>query len=132
MTDFNVLTMNSKAFPGNRSAGGKNGDKVRVRFGNLGAMDHHPIHLHGYDFRITETDGGAIPESAQSPTNTVLVAVGQTRAVEFIADAPGDWAMHCHMTHHVMNQMGSRASQHDRRQDGRTRRKGAKTFSPAT
>jgi hypothetical protein len=36
----------------------------------------------------------------------VLVAVGQTREIEFIADAAGDWAMHCHMTHHVMNQMG--------------------------
>jgi hypothetical protein len=36
----------------------------------------------------------------------VLVAVGQTRNIEFIADAPGDWAMHCHMTHHIMNQMG--------------------------
>jgi hypothetical protein len=36
----------------------------------------------------------------------VLVAVGSTRTVEFIANNPGDWAMHCHMTHHVMNQMG--------------------------
>jgi hypothetical protein len=36
----------------------------------------------------------------------VLVAVGQTRTIEFIADAPGDWPLHCHMTHHAMNQMG--------------------------
>jgi hypothetical protein len=34
------------------------------------------------------------------------VPVGSTRTIEFVADAPGDWAMHCHMTHHVMNQMG--------------------------
>jgi hypothetical protein len=34
------------------------------------------------------------------------LAVGSTRDIEFVADAPGDWAMHCHMTHHVMNQMG--------------------------
>jgi len=34
------------------------------------------------------------------------VGVGQTRNIEFIADKPGDWAFHCHMTHHVMNQMG--------------------------
>lgn len=105
MTDFNILTMNSKAFPGIDPLVAKIGDKVRVRLMNLGAMDHHPIHLHGYDFRITETDGGAVPETAQSLTNTVFVAVGQTRAVEFIANAPGDWAMHCHMSHHVMNQM---------------------------
>ena len=51
-------------------------------------------------------DGGPIPESAQWPETTVLVAVGQTRTVEFIADNPGDWAMHCHMSHHTMNQMG--------------------------
>ena len=38
--------------------------------------------------------------------NTVLVPVGSTRAVDFIADNPGDWPFHCHMTHHVMNQMG--------------------------
>jgi hypothetical protein len=106
MTDFNVLTMNSKAYPGTDAIVVKQGERVRIRFGNLGAMDHHPIHLHGYEFRITETDGGRIPESAQEPANTVLVAVGQTRAIEFVADEPGDWAMHCHMTHHAMNQMG--------------------------
>ncbi len=106
MVEFNVLTMNSKAFPGTAPLVAKLGDTVRIRLLNLGAMDHHSIHLHGHDFKIVETDGGAVPESAQSPTNTVLVAVGQTRAVEFIANEPGDWAFHCHMTHHVMNQMG--------------------------
>ncbi len=39
-------------------------------------------------------DGFQVPESAQQLGNTVLVAVGQTRAVEFVADNPGDWAMH--------------------------------------
>jgi hypothetical protein len=34
------------------------------------------------------------------------VPTGSTRDVELVTDAPGDWAMHCHMTHHVMNQMG--------------------------
>src|SRR5437763_11146223 len=75
MIEFNVLTMNSKAFPGTAPLVAKLGDRVKVRLMNLGAMDHHPIHLHGYDFKITETDGGDVPESAQSLTNTVLVAV---------------------------------------------------------
>lgn len=39
------------------------------------------------------------------PETTVLVPVGSPRTIEFVADAPGDWAFHCHMTHHVMNQM---------------------------
>ena len=106
MTEFNMLTMNAKAFPGTEPLVVKQGERVRLRIGNLSAMDHHPIHLHGHAFKITETDGGRVPESAQRPETTVLVAVGQTRCVEFIADAPGDWALHCHMTHHVMNQMG--------------------------
>lgn len=106
MTDFNLLTINGKAFPGTAPLVVQKGQRVRIRMGNLGPMDHHPIHLHGYQFRVTETDGGRVPESAQRPDTTVLVPVGSTRGIEFVADAPGDWALHCHMTHHVMNQMG--------------------------
>ena len=106
MMEFNILTMNAKAFPGTEPLVVKTGERVRVRIGNLSAMDHHPIHLHGYQFLVTETDGGRLPLSAQWPETTVLVPVGSTRTIEFVADVPGDWAMHCHMTHHVMNQMG--------------------------
>jgi FtsP/CotA-like multicopper oxidase with cupredoxin domain len=106
MTDFNVLTMNSKAFPGTAPLVAARGDRVRIRLGNLSATDHHPIHLHGYQFKIVGTDGGSIPEAGQWPETTVLVPVGSTRTIEFVADALGDWAFHCHMTHHVMNQMG--------------------------
>ena len=106
MNDFNILTINGKVFPATAPLVCKTGDKIRVRLGNLGAMDHHPLHIHGHHFRITATDGGEIPLSAQWPESTVLVGVGQTRTIEFIAAAPGDWAFHCHMTHHVMNQMG--------------------------
>ena len=56
--------------------------------------------------RLTATDGGYVPASAQYPETTVLVPVGSTRVIEFVPDEPGDWAMHCHMTHHVMMQMG--------------------------
>lgn len=106
MADFNVLTMNAKAFPGTAPLVCKTGDRVRIRLGNLSAMDHHPIHLHGYYFKVTATDGGRIPQDARWPETTVLVPTGSTRDIEFVADEPGDWAMHCHMTHHVMNQMG--------------------------
>jgi hypothetical protein len=109
MSDFNVLTFNSKAFPATEPLVAEVGDRVRIRLGNLGPMDHHPIHLHGYDFEVTWTDGGAVPSSARMPQTTVLVPVGTTRVLEFVADAPGDWAFHCHMTHHVMNQMGHEA-----------------------
>jgi manganese oxidase len=108
MTDFNVFTFNAKIFPATQSMVAKLGDKVRIRLANVAAMSHHPIHLHGYNFRVTETDGGQIPESAQQLEATVLVAVGQSRTIDFVTDVPGDWAMHCHMTHHVMTQMGDK------------------------
>ena len=64
MTDFNVLTINGKVFPSTAPLVCKTGDRVRLRLGNLGAMDHHPMHIHGYHFRITATDGEDIPLSA--------------------------------------------------------------------
>jgi hypothetical protein len=106
MTDFNIFTFNAKAFPGTEPMVAKTGQRVRIRLANAAAMSHHPIHLHGYQFPIIETDGGQIPESARQLESTVLVGIGQSRAFEFIANVPGDWPMHCHMTHHVMNQMG--------------------------
>lgn len=106
MTDFNLLTFNGKVFPATAPLVVRKGERVRIRVANLSQTNHHPIHLHGYQFRIVETDGGQVPLSAQQPETTVLTPVGTTRTVEFVADAPGDWALHCHMTHHVMNQMG--------------------------
>jgi len=106
MTEFNVLTMNSRAFPGTAPLVVKRGERVRIRLGNLSATDHHPIHIHGYNFCVTGTDGGRIPTAGQWPETTVLVPVGSTRDIEFLADVAGDWAFHCHMLHHVMNQMG--------------------------
>ena len=106
MADFNVLTMNARAYPGTDPIVVGHNDTVRFRFGNLSPMDHHPIHLHGHYWKVVATDGGPIPAAGQWPETTVLVPVGSTRTVEWTADALGDWAMHCHMTHHVMNQMG--------------------------
>jgi len=106
MTDFNVLTFNAKSFPGTDPLVCKLGEKVRIRLGNLSMMSHHSIHLHGYHFYVTETDGGRIAEVGQWPETTVIMPTGSTRTIQFVADNPGDWVMHCHMLHHVMNQMG--------------------------
>jgi FtsP/CotA-like multicopper oxidase with cupredoxin domain len=104
MTDFNIFTFNSRAFPGTAPLLARTGDRVRLRIGNVG-QECHPIHLHGHTFNIVATDGGDIPPSAQWPETTVHVCPGQTRDVEFVANA-GDWAMHCHRRHHPMNAMG--------------------------
>jgi hypothetical protein len=73
--------------------------------GNL-TMTNHPIHLHGHNFSVSCTDGGWVPETAQWPETTIDVPVGAIRAFDLVADAPGDWAFHCHKTHHAMNAMG--------------------------
>ncbi|HEY8459795.1 MAG TPA: multicopper oxidase domain-containing protein, partial [Blastocatellia bacterium] len=104
--EFNWLTMNGKAAPATTPLIVKQGDRVRIRLVNMG-MDHHPIHLHGVQFYVTGTEGGRIPESAWYPGNTVLVGVAQARDIEFEAKYVGDWMLHCHLPHHMMNQMVS-------------------------
>jgi hypothetical protein len=81
------------------------GDRVRIRIGNL-TMTSHPIHLHGHEFEVTGTDGGWVPKQGRWPEVTTDVAVGQMRAIEFDATDAGDWAFHCHKSHHTMNAMG--------------------------
>ncbi len=104
MTDFNLFTFNSRAYPGTEPLVVKKGQRVRIRLANL-SMDSHPIHIHGFHFVETGTDGGPTPLAAQTPETTVNVSTGTTRDIEFVADVEGDWAFHCHKAHHAMNQM---------------------------
>ncbi|MCU0813307.1 MAG: copper oxidase [Burkholderiaceae bacterium] len=105
MLDFNIWAWNSRVFPGLDPLVARLGDRVRVRIGNL-TMTNHPIHVHGIEFEVTGTDGGPVPKGARWPEVTTDVAVGQMRQIEFLADEPGDWAMHCHKSHHTMGAMG--------------------------
>jgi len=105
MLDFNLWTWNSRAFPGIDTLNVRLGDKVRIRVGNL-TMTNHPIHLHGHEFSVTGSDGGPWPLAARVPEVTTDIGVGQMRQVEFVADEEGDWAFHCHKSHHTMNPMG--------------------------
>src|SRR5437867_12510774 len=104
--EFNWLTINGKAGPDTTPMLIKLGERVRIRMVNLG-MDHHPIHLHGNTYYVTGTEGGRVPEAAWTPQNTVLLGVAQAREVEFEAKYLGDWMLHCHLPHHMMNQMAS-------------------------
>jgi FtsP/CotA-like multicopper oxidase with cupredoxin domain len=104
--EFNWLTINGKAGPATTPMLVKLGERVRIRIVNLG-MDHHPMHIHGHQFYVTGTEGGRIRTTAVEPGNTVLVGVAQARDVEFVANNPGDWHFHCHLPHHMMNQMAS-------------------------
>jgi len=105
MTEFNMWTFNSRVFPGIDPFVVRKGDRTRIRVGNL-TMTNHPIHMHGYDFAVTGTDGGWVPPAARWPEVTIDIPVGAMRAFEFDAAYEGDWALHCHKSHHTMNAMG--------------------------
>jgi hypothetical protein len=104
--EFNWLTINGKAGPATTPMIVRQGERVRLRVVNIG-MDHHPMHIHGHQFYVTGTEGGRIPETAWYPGNTVIVGVAQARDIEFDAVYPGNWMFHCHLPHHMMNQMVS-------------------------
>ncbi|MBL0933211.1 MAG: copper oxidase [Rhizobiaceae bacterium] len=105
MTDFNLWCWNSRVFPDIDPLVVSKNDRVRVRVGNL-TMTNHPIHMHGYDFEVTCTDGGWVRPEARWPEVSIDIPVGAMRAYEFDAVYEGDWAIHCHKSHHTMNAMG--------------------------
>jgi FtsP/CotA-like multicopper oxidase with cupredoxin domain len=105
MLDFNIWSWNSRVFPGIDPLVVRKMDKVRIRMGNL-TMTNHPMHIHGHEFTVTGTDGGPVPLAARWPEVTTDIGVGQMRQIEFVADEEGDWAIHCHKSHHTMNAMG--------------------------
>lgn len=100
-----LFTINGHSFPAtladDRSLiAMKTGDLVRVRMINAG-QQHHPMHMHGHQFKVIALDGSDL----ETPffMNTVDVAPGQTVDVEVIGDNPGTWTFHCHVLPHVTN-----------------------------
>jgi hypothetical protein len=104
--EYNWLTFNGKVGPAATPIVVRQGDRVRIRLINLG-MDHHPIHLHGFTFWVTANEGARLPEAQWMRRNTVLVGAAQAQDIEFNAIYPGSWMLHCHLPHHMMNQMSS-------------------------
>lgn len=100
--DENFFTMNGRCFPFTTPMWINEGDNVRIRFGNLG-LKNHPIHFHGHQFQITASDGNPISRDNWITKNTILVSSGSTWDIEFCANNPGYWPLHCHIPHHVSN-----------------------------
>lgn len=102
--DFNFFTINGKCFPYTTPLAVEFGEKVRIRLANS-MMNAHPMHLHGHQFDIVAADGNLIPQSYFIKKNAVNVASGETWDVEFLANNPGIWPLHCHIPHHMSNNM---------------------------
>lgn len=76
----------------------KLGRSYRLRWTNDTAFDH-PIHLHGHSFHVLARNGAPLAEPQIQ--DTVLIAPEETVDVAFVADNPGDWALHCHVLEHA-------------------------------
>ncbi|MBI1794133.1 MAG: multicopper oxidase domain-containing protein [Chloroflexi bacterium] len=102
MGEPNFFTINGKTYPDIPTINVKQGQRVRLRFVGAGQFEH-PMHLHGASFKIVATDGNPVPEIAQLTKDTLPVHPGERFDIEFVADNPGQWAVHCHIVHHTTN-----------------------------
>ncbi len=106
--DFNFFTMNGRCFPFTTPLPVSFGEGVKIRLGNIG-MQAHPIHIHGHQFQVVAADGNTIALHSQLKKTTILVASGETWDVKFLANNPGIWPFHCHIPHHMANNMQEEA-----------------------
>jgi FtsP/CotA-like multicopper oxidase with cupredoxin domain len=58
----------------------------------------HPMHLHGHSFRVIRRNGK--PNPLREWRDTVLVPPREAVEIALVADNPGDWMFHCHVTDH--------------------------------
>lgn len=100
-SNYNVFTINGKAFPDIDPLVVKTGEKIVLRLMNAGTSTIHPMHLHGHSFRIISVDGNPIPFDAQLTRDVVAINPGERYDIEFVADNPGVWLFHCHELHHA-------------------------------
>jgi FtsP/CotA-like multicopper oxidase with cupredoxin domain len=91
-----VWLLNGKAWPDNEPLMVKEGERVELSFVNR-TMMAHPMHLHGHFFQITEINGQALEGALR---DTVLVLPHSIVKVQFDANNPGHWPLHCHNLYH--------------------------------
>jgi FtsP/CotA-like multicopper oxidase with cupredoxin domain len=91
---------NGKTFPATVPINVKSNQLVRVRFANITNMAH-PMHLHGHWFRWIAQDG--VPLTHPQIMNTIPVDPGRTIDIDFIANNPGVWPLHCHIVAHMVD-----------------------------
>lgn len=94
-----IWHINGKAIHQDRNIVIRPDETVRFTLENQ-TMMHHPMHLHGHFFRVLTSAGDYSPLK-----HTVDVAPHTTRTIEFLADEPGEWMLHCHNLYHLKTGM---------------------------
>lgn len=87
--------INSKPYTSSQRYPVEAGERVRIRFRNHTRM-WHPMHLHGHTF--------ALPDDGPRKDTLVLLP-GRSVNVDFDADNPGLWMVHCHNVYHSASGM---------------------------
>jgi FtsP/CotA-like multicopper oxidase with cupredoxin domain len=100
--------INGKSYPATDGYTVHLGKPVLVRTINVGEMDH-PMHLHGFLFKVVGVDGGQVPTAAQYERYTQDVAPGEAYDFEFTPNELGTWLFHCHILAHVTGPNGTDA-----------------------
>jgi FtsP/CotA-like multicopper oxidase with cupredoxin domain len=98
MMGSNAWTINGQAYPNASTFEFDRGERIRFSMFNQ-SMVRHPMHLHGHFFRLVDPVSGR----ATGPVkDTVLVESMMGRVdVEWVADNPGRWFLHCHNAYHM-------------------------------
>lgn len=92
-----VWTLNGKAWPETTTVIAKKGERVEIVFKNVTFMSH-PMHLHGHVFQVTKINETSFEGALR---DTVLVGPNSSVSIQFDADNPGVWPLHCHILYHL-------------------------------
>ena len=96
-----VWSLNDKIWPNPEVLMVKDGQRVAIDMVNRSIMSH-PIHLHGHAFQVLAINNRKLRGAMR---DTVLVPPMGQVMVEFNADNPGRWALHCHNLYHMATGM---------------------------
>ena len=99
-----ALVFNGKAWPYNEQLTFTQNDSVHFRIINAAAVEH-PLHLHGFYFRVSRSGGAradtVVPSGRQTLQNMRVVPIGGSISLSFLPTTPGNWVFHCHFASHI-------------------------------
>ena len=102
-----ALVFNGRAWPHNERLTFTQNDSVHFRIINAAAIEH-PLHLHGFYFRVTRFGQYGSDEDVstdrQPLQNMRMIPIGASMSLSFVPTTPGNWVFHCHFATHINEQ----------------------------
>ena len=104
LTRREVLAINGRSWPHTERLTYVASDTVRWRVLNASPAVH-PMHLHGFYFRVDAFDGPPAAVQAASPPGRTVVTERMgpftSMALTWVPERPGNWLFHCHFQTHA-------------------------------